>query len=314
MRFTLRPYDPARDLPDLAVIESAINPLPTTVADLEEQELNRAPGEVMRKLVAEDDSGRLVAHGGAQRNPWDPEGSFNVWVMVLPEARGQGIGAALLREAVSFARENGGARLVMYAREEDPRARPFAEWAGFKYERHQFESRLDLAGFDEGRFPGAIERVLQQGLRFTDLAAEGDTSEARYRLWELNRAAAITVPGNDGTFPPFEEFSKFVFNARWFRPEGQILCLDGERYVGLGAVGHGDDGAVFNAFTGTHPEYRNRGIAFALKLLGIRYARERGAAYFITGNDSENGPMLHINRGKLGFVARPGLYRMALEF
>jgi GNAT superfamily N-acetyltransferase len=312
--FRIRNHDPSRDLAALVDIENAINPLPMTVEDMAKQEQDRPIGEVMRKMVAEDESGRVVAHGGAQRNPWDPEGSFTVWAMVLPTARGRGIGQALVGEAIDFARANGARRLIAWAREEDPRARPFAERLGFQYERHHFESRLDITNFDESRFPGAIERVEAQGIRFTDLAAEGDTPEARRKLYELNKAAALTVPGNDGTFPPLEEFSKHVFSARWFRADGQILAVQGERYVGIGAVGFGDDGAVFNAFTGTDPEYRNRGIALALKLLGIRYARERGATYFLTGNDSMNGPMLHINREKLGFVARPGIDRMALEF
>lgn len=60
--------------------------------------------------------------------------------------------------------------------------------------------------------------------------------------------------------------------------------------------------------TGVDREYRGRGIALALKLLTIRRSRALGATYLRTNNDSENAPILHINR-KLGFQPIPGYYR-----
>jgi hypothetical protein len=46
-----------------------------------------------------------------------------------------------------------------------------------------------------------------------------------------------------------------------------------------------------------------------MKLRSIRYAKAAGAVYIRTNNDSENGPMLAINR-KLGYQSQPGLYRL----
>ena len=56
--------------------------------------------------------------------------------------------------------------------------------------------------------------------------------------------------------------------------------------------------------------WRGRGIALALKLLAIRAARRYGARYLRTNNDSENAPMLAVNR-KLGYQPAPGYYRMS---
>src|SRR5439155_22098517 len=96
-----------------------------------------------------------------------------------------------------------------------------------------------------------------------------------------------------------------------FLAAGQILALDGDRMVGLAAIGQAADkpDAAFNAFTGVDPAYRGRGIATALKLLGVRHARRLGARYVWTDNDSTNAPMLAINR-KLGYRPRPGQLRV----
>jgi GNAT superfamily N-acetyltransferase len=51
--------------------------------------------------------------------------------------------------------------------------------------------------------------------------------------------------------------------------------------------------------------HRRRGIALALKLAAIDYARRVGAPIIRTDNDSTNTGMLAIN-SRLGFVRQPG--------
>ena len=53
------------------------------------------------------------------------------------------------------------------------------------------------------------------------------------------------------------------------------------------------------------PAYRGRGLALALKLLAIDFCRRSGARTLHTHNDSENAPMLAVNR-RLGYVPAPG--------
>ena len=64
-------------------------------------------------------------------------------------------------------------------------------------------------------------------------------------------------------------------------------------------------GTVWTGFTCTHPDYRGRGIARAVKLQSLGQAAELGIPIVCTDNDSENAPMLHINE-TLGYVRRPG--------
>ena len=64
-------------------------------------------------------------------------------------------------------------------------------------------------------------------------------------------------------------------------------------------------GHVWTGFTCSHPDYRGRGIARAVKLQSLAQAIELGIPSVRTGNDSENAPMLHINEA-LGYHSRPG--------
>ena len=64
--------------------------------------------------------------------------------------------------------------------------------------------------------------------------------------------------------------------------------------------------------TGVFKEYRGRKIALALKLLATRYARLLGATFIRTNNDSQNAPILAINK-KMGYTPEPGWFKWVKE-
>jgi GNAT superfamily N-acetyltransferase len=264
---------------------------------------------IRQRMVALDEQGNVIGSGEASRRPnMVPESSF-IEVIVLPRFQRRGIGAQLYDNAVEFARAHGATRLTCEARDDMPGWLKFAQKRGFEIDRHIFESTLDLAAFDESRFVGVIESVQAQGIRLLALADVGNTEVNQHRLYEVNRRNAQDIPGFEGEFPRFEDFTKYVFQASWFRPEGQILAADGDRCVGLAAVGYfANTNSTYNMHTGVDKEYRGRKIALALKLLAIRCAREWGAKHIRTNNDSQNAPILAINQ-KLGYKAEPGWFR-----
>jgi RimJ/RimL family protein N-acetyltransferase len=119
------------------------------------------------------------------------------------------------------------------------------------------------------------------------------------------------VPGgSEVSRRPFEAFLTEVCESPRYRPEAQQLAADGEQWVGCAETEYVADGNfLYNGITGVLPAYRGRRIALALKLLAIRAACDMGARYLRTNNDSENAPMLAINR-KLGYQQEPGYLRM----
>ncbi len=308
---TFRPLNLETDVARFAELRSVLSPKPITAQQILEWEEHFPRDAIHRRVVAADARGVIVGYNNATHLPFMLPHSFWIEAVVASEFRRQGIGARLAQrdDALAFARTQGATRLECEMRDHEPAWLKFAQARGFGIDRHIFDSTLDLAAFDETRFAGVIEAVQAQGIRFLTLADAGNTEANQRKLYELNKRNSLDIPGSEGTFPRFEDFRKFVFESSWFRADGQILAADGERWVGLGAVGYfANTNSTCNMHTGVLKEYRGRQIALALKLLAIRYSRACGAARLRTDNDSQNAPILAINR-KLGYQPEPGVYR-----
>ncbi|HWI61208.1 MAG TPA: GNAT family N-acetyltransferase, partial [Symbiobacteriaceae bacterium] len=128
----------------------------------------------------------------------------------------------------------------------------------------------------------------------------------RRKMYEVNRACTLDIPGRERTFSDFEQYQKRNFSSSSYRPELHLFAADGDRWIGLAALMPVGD-ALGNRMTGVVAEYRGRKIALALKLLAIETARRHGFPRLVTNNDAENAPMLAINR-KLGYRPEPGIY------
>ncbi len=307
---TLRPLNLDLDAEAVARLVSLTRLEPATASQV--RDWWRARPDSIRSLqVATGPDGQALAFLEVAHDGWLEPKHYYLNVIVDDSWRGQGIGRRLYMEGVAFALAHGATHLEAEVRDNDSGALRFAEARGFRRVAHTFESVLDLDSFDETPFLGRLTRAQAAGVRFFSLADSGTPGEDDLRrLYELNRAAALDNPGNPGVFEPFESFRHTVCEASWFRPDGQWLAADGERWVGLAAVVlYPESHSAYNGFTGVDAAYRGRGLATALKLLAIRWAREQGARSMRTNNDSRNAAMLAINR-KLGYRSRPGSYRL----
>lgn len=306
---TLRPLNLETDVPRYVELVNTILPDPVTEERVREWERNFPRDGIRQQNVALDEHQTMVACNEASRRPNMAAGTFFVEVIVAPAFQRRGIGAQLYDDAIAFAHAQGAARLVCEVRDHNPDWLRFAQTRGFEIDRHIFESTLDLTTFDESCFTDVIESVEQSGIRFFTLADVGNTEENQRRLYAVNKSNALDIPGWEGEFPSFEDFSRYVFQASWFRAEGQIIAADGDEWIGLGAVGYFPaTNSAYNMHSGVLKKYRGRHIARALKLLTIRYARACGAAYIRTNNDSQNAPILVVNRN-LGYQPRPGFFK-----
>jgi GNAT superfamily N-acetyltransferase len=308
---TLRPFDYETDLPAFISARNAEGGAPLTPDRLlQDHALRLSEGRPFYQRTAVNNEGIPVGFTDIGRGNWDSPSKLHIRILVHRAQRGRGIGTTLYQDALDWVRTQGATILAAAVRDDDLVSLAFMERRGFSIERQRFISELDVSAFDETPFVGVLRKQAADGIRLGSLAELGDTEENRHKLYDINILAAADEPAHDGTIVAYEEFSKMVFDAWWFRQDGQFLAFDGERAVGIAAVGHDrEHNRMFNAFTGTHPEYRGRGVALALKLLTIRLAKREGVAIIRTNNDSLNPSMLAINR-KLGYVRQPGQYQM----
>ncbi len=266
-----------RDLPALATLVRAL--LPTMVVS--ERGLDH-----MRKSttwwVAES-NGDIVAAGRAGR-------FGRCWVGVDPRRRGRGLGAALARLVETRLREAGYDEGVVWTDDETGAA--FAESRGFREVRRKPVSVLHL---ERAELPPL---QLGPGVELLSLI------ELEDRLRELH-ALAMAAHADDPADPLDAEQSF----EDWLRDDLGVPDLDFYGSVVAVVDGHlaalafvASDGATRaeNEFTGTHPDFRGRGLATLVKLSTLYWARSRGIREIWTGNDSENAPMLAINH-KLGY-------------
>ncbi|WP_127579395.1 GNAT family N-acetyltransferase [Paenibacillus koleovorans] len=322
MKFQIRTLRAPDDYEAVASLLNTIHSEPTTGKQLEEDEAKIPPGKLhydeegrlkgwdRPKWVAEDDGGKVIGYAIIWRAPWTEAGQLFHTVVVDSDSRRQGVGTALYDTLVRWAAEVRASKLRQAVQETDANSLAFAERRGYRMERHTFESVLDVAAFDRHELFDSIVSVEQSGIRFVTYADESG-EENELKLYELYKSTELDIPGRSGGYPPIDEWRKWEIGILGSRPQWCHIAKDGDRYVGVvNLIQNEQTKAMYHEFTGVLREYRNRRIALALKLLGLRTAMEVGAPYLRTHNDSLNGPMLRINRELLGFTAEPGQYKM----
>ena len=309
--FRLRPALPSTDEPGIASVVNAFEQNPVSVETVHEWLTHDAPGRISYRQVAVtgvDDA--VVGYAVSVHETWDPEGQFYAWAGVAPAWRGRGIGAALYSDMLAFLKHHDAGTVTSEVQDDCAVSQAFSKRRGFENDRHQFQSSLDLEHFDESPYAQIIKDIAASGLRIHSLEDFGDTPEARRKLYEVNAITDRDVPGWTGPGLSFEEFNEWVYESGWYRPDGQLLAADDDRWVGICAVRlYPEARKAFNVHTGVIRSYRRRRIAMTLKLAAMRYARSQGARSISTHNDSKNSPMLALNR-KLGYVPEPGRYTL----
>jgi GNAT superfamily N-acetyltransferase len=213
------------------------------------------------------------------------------WVGVLPEARRRGLGTRLAHLVEGHLGELGHGEAVAWS--DGGEGEAFALGRGFRTERTKPVSVLRL---EEG---SNAPVVLPDGVAIVPIVQLDDRLR---ELHALTMAAYADVPdGLRDAGQSFEEWLRDDLGMPELDYEGSVVAVAGDRLAALSLVTTDGSGRAENEFTGTHPDFRGRGLATLVKRSTIGWCRAHGIQELWTGNDSENAPMLAVNR-KLGYV------------
>jgi mycothiol synthase len=278
-----------------------------TVEEWRHGDQTRDPQFLFARYLVELD-GRIVATG-IYCEPWwsFKPGKYFVNLLVDPDYQGRGIGTQFYDFLIGHVLAREPEVVTAGTREDKLASIHFLTERGYHQVQREPISELHVPQFDPKPFADISRSVVEQGIvirSLEEIAAQDP--EWKRKLWQLQGELFLDVPGPDPvTIDSFEVYQERELGSPNFRIDGQFIALDSDKWVGITALWttEADPEKLFTGLTGVRREYRRRGIATALKLRAIDFAKRYGARTIETGND-EGNPMYQINL-RLGFRPLP---------
>jgi GNAT superfamily N-acetyltransferase len=224
-------------------------------------------------------------------------GLGDVWVYVVPSARGRGLGTELYEEAERHLRDVGASKLESWTY--TPGGERLLSSRGYRAEGKERTSLLRPADADTSMLPRLESEKSAQGFRVVALG------EIRHRVEELHRVYAAASADIPEYFPEddvrLEEWRHETLDHPQLSADGSSVVLHGVQPVALAFVEVDEPASIVaNEMTGTLHEFRRQELARLAKLATIRWAADRGFDTMVTVNAETNAAMLSLNES-LGY-------------
>jgi mycothiol synthase len=292
----IRIVDAGVDLTAWVEIHNRVSP---TAASVEEAVAYSKAVEDAAHLLALDGE-RPVGAAGATLEPGGRlRGAALVWIGVPAEARGSGLGSALLREVSAWAGSAGLETLEGHVFEDDEESLAWAARRGFAEIGRESWLALDLQDL-------RVQEVdPPPGVEVLGLASRPDLLPAVY---EVASEAYPDIPGEEESeMEPYEDWVAHDMSGPNDDPEGVFLAVAAGEVIGYSKfhLPQARPGIAVHDLTGVKRDWRGRGVAGALKRAQIAWAKEQGYERLETWNEERNAPIRKLNE-RLGYRPASG--------
>ncbi|MGW3189340.1 N-acetyltransferase family protein [Streptomyces ardesiacus] len=283
----LRPDDPADVAAFTRVRHRALPFILWTPEAVVHRLVHTHPDAGSRSLVAEED-GEVIgtAQIGLVHDSPEPGQAF-LNVYVHPERLRHGAGGLLVRTAEEYLTREGATKLYAWVLD-GPAHLAFAERHGYERRRAAYFLRLDLAN--------AALPPLWSPPPGVELRTAADFADDPRPLFALDAETVADEPGDvDIEFTDYETWLAETWRHPLLDRELTTVAVVDGRPAAF-SVAYTDGTRYATAMTGTVRHRRGRGLAKLAKTASLHRARAAGYTEALTGNDTDNGPMLAINK------------------
>jgi GNAT superfamily N-acetyltransferase len=306
MTLTIRPFDVGRDAADVARMFTWNDQF-----DWSDQDVAHSAAKTPALRLMVEAGGRVVGYGRTCQYAPNPRGSFPTEVLVWPEHQRRGIAKMLLAQLEPHARAGGARCMTGLVHERNPGSLEAVGRLGYAPQTKYYQSFIDATTFEPERFDREVSGYIICAL--SDLPEGEETDRAYYEAFD---EADHETPFMDYFgWLSFDEYRRKVMDPRWFDRKGAFVAIHEGKIVGMSTVNKGSgefNGQMYVDFTGVLRGHRGRGLATALKVHALAYAKSLGATMVRTENNTDNPAMRAVNK-KLGFDERPGMWLVVKE-
>ncbi|HPH68026.1 MAG TPA: GNAT family N-acetyltransferase [Kofleriaceae bacterium] len=249
-------------------------------------------------LVAEQ-AGGVVGCASLRNDPSTNEPSrWDASVYVVPLARRAGIGRQLAAALHAALQPRASDTILASTSSLDDAGEHFVQRLGASLVEQRFESRLHPPAIVLTPHDQRTVALAQAGITLTTLAQLGAIADIEQQLYQLEIDAMLDEPTQLlGAPPSFTAWRDEYLGDNAL--DGVLVAIVGQQAVGLCAHATSGD-TLYITTTAVARSWRKHGIATALKVASIAYARQCGMD-LRTFNAAANVGILRINAA-LGFA------------
>lgn len=281
------------DLASWAAIKNQITPLDRITVDELDHDLASQPNGL---LLLASTEGAIAGCGVGKPGTSMPDTLFAM-ARVLPELRRRGVGSALWVALSDHARQLNLTQLSGRCAEDDAESTAWVTRRGFIEIARDSEFLLTL-----GDKHHDLPRRPSPGVQIVSLAERPDLATAAHAI---ESEAILDIPGPFPQRPvAYDAWAAENIGLPGFLAGGSFVALRDGQPVGYAGLNHKEGHLAEHLLTGVIRNARGRGIATALKMAQIRWAKRAGYEQLVTWTSSRNDPMRAINL-RLGYVEQP---------